>query len=84
MPDLDPRMPMPAPFSRFPAAPVRVAFGIAFCVAVLAILAFPPSAADDAYITFRYARNLAEHGELNWNVGEDPVEGYTGARVSEV
>ncbi|MCB9681542.1 MAG: hypothetical protein H6733_08745 [Alphaproteobacteria bacterium] len=32
---------------------------------------------DDAYITFRYAENLALHGELTWNLGEDPVEGFT-------
>ena len=31
---------------------------------------------DDAYITFRYAQNLARHGALEWNVGER-VEGYT-------
>lgn len=31
---------------------------------------------DDAYISLRYARNLAEHGELAWNLGER-VEGYT-------
>lgn len=31
---------------------------------------------DDAYITFVYARNLAEHGALTFNLG-DPVEGYT-------
>ena len=39
---------------------------------------FPKYIVDDAYISFRYAENLALHGELNWNVGEDPVEGYTG------
>jgi len=32
---------------------------------------------DDAYISFRYAENLANHGELNWNVGQWRVEGYT-------
>jgi hypothetical protein len=32
---------------------------------------------DDAYITFVYARNLAEHGELAFNLGLDPVEGFT-------
>ncbi len=32
---------------------------------------------DDAYISFRYAENLANHAELNWNVGESRVEGYT-------
>src|ERR1044071_2356454 len=31
---------------------------------------------DDAYISFVYARNLAEHGELSFNLGQ-PVEGYT-------
>jgi hypothetical protein len=32
---------------------------------------------DDAYISFRYARNLAEGHGLVWNTGERPVEGYT-------
>ena len=36
---------------------------------------------DDAYITFRYADNLARHGQLTWNVDEDPVEGYTGVAL---
>lgn len=31
---------------------------------------------DDAYISLRYARNLAEHGQIVWNLGER-VEGYT-------
>ena len=31
---------------------------------------------DDAFITLRYARNLAQLGELSWNPGER-VEGYT-------
>ncbi len=31
---------------------------------------------DDAYISFVYSRNLAEHGELVFNLGER-VEGYT-------
>lgn len=31
---------------------------------------------DDAYISFRYARNLVEGQELVWNLGER-VEGYT-------
>jgi hypothetical protein len=31
---------------------------------------------DDAYISFVYARNLAEHGQLVFNLGEH-VEGYT-------
>ena len=31
---------------------------------------------DDAYISFVFARNLAEHGQLAFNLGQ-PVEGYT-------
>jgi hypothetical protein len=32
---------------------------------------------DDAFISFVYSRNLAEHGQLVFNVGLPPVEGYT-------
>jgi arabinofuranosyltransferase len=32
---------------------------------------------DDAFISFVYARNLAQHGQLVFNLGEHPVEGYT-------
>ncbi|WP_045118905.1 hypothetical protein [Haliangium ochraceum] len=32
---------------------------------------------DDAYISFVFSRNLAEHGALVFNPGLDPVEGYT-------
>ncbi|MGN6105463.1 MAG: hypothetical protein ACTHU0_10195 [Kofleriaceae bacterium] len=31
---------------------------------------------DDAYISFVFSRNFAEHGQLAFNLG-DPVEGYT-------
>lgn len=33
--------------------------------------------AEDAYITFRFATNLADGHGLVWNIGGDPVEGYT-------
>ena len=32
---------------------------------------------DDAFITLRYSRHLAEGRGLVWNPGEDPVEGYS-------
>ncbi len=32
---------------------------------------------DDAFITLKYARNLGEHGQLAWNLGEPGIEGYT-------
>ena len=41
---------------------------------------FPPPRCgfvEDTYISFRYARNLAEGHGLVWNVGEKPVEGFT-------
>jgi arabinofuranosyltransferase len=50
--------------------------GVVYATAVL--VWFPKWTVDDAYITYRYAANLAHHGELTWNVGEDPIEGYTG------
>ncbi len=59
--------------------PLRLAgllFVVLYLVPVLAW--FPRWTVDDAFITFRYAENWALRGELNWNVGEDPVEGYTG------
>jgi hypothetical protein len=33
--------------------------------------------AEDAFITFRFARNLANGHGIVWNIGEAPVEGYT-------
>lgn len=36
-----------------------------------------PFTVDDAFISFRYAKNLAEGHGLVWNPGLDPVEGYT-------
>jgi len=32
---------------------------------------------DDSYISIRYAKNLYEGHGLVWNVGQEPVEGYT-------
>ena len=56
-----------------------IAFAVLYALFVQSV--FPRYVVDDAYITFRYAENLALHGELNWNVGEDPVEGYTGVAL---
>lgn len=49
--------------------------GIAASVLVGHALAYD-FVTDDAYISFVYARNLAEHGQLAFNLGH-PVEGYT-------
>jgi arabinofuranosyltransferase len=32
---------------------------------------------DDAFISFRYAQHCAEGHGLTWNIGEQPVQGYT-------
>lgn len=45
---------------------------------LLLAFTFPAWTVDDAFITYRHAENLALHGDLNWNAGEDPVEGCTG------
>ena len=63
----------------------RVRAGLALAIylasgayAVGALWTFPQWTVDDAYIAFRYAHNLVAHGQLSWNVGAPPVEGYTG------
>jgi hypothetical protein len=52
-----------------------VLLGIAGIVLVVHSLAYN-FVTDDAYITFVFSRNFAEHGELAFNPGS-PVEGYT-------
>ncbi len=48
---------------------------VGMCMLLAASHAF---VVDDAFISFRYATNLVESGELTWNPGERvPVEGYT-------
>jgi hypothetical protein len=49
--------------------------GIAAIVLVAHSLAYN-FVTDDAYISFVFSRNFAEHGQLAFNVGQ-PVEGYT-------
>lgn len=48
----------------------------------IVLIIFPKYTIDDAYIYYRYADNFAKHGQLNWNVGEPPVEGYTGVALA--
>src|SRR5256885_17266050 len=49
--------------------------GVAAVVLIVHSLAYN-FVTDDAYISFVYSRNFAEHGELAFNLGT-PVEGYT-------
>lgn len=50
-----------------------------FLMAILVISAWPslPTMVDDAYVSLRYARNLALGNGLVYNAGQPPVEGYT-------
>ena len=60
---------------------MKKVFGAYSSIAILVfsmLTLFPKWIVDDAYISFRYAENLVMHGEFTFNVGEDPVEGYTG------
>src|SRR5438094_461628 len=57
---------------------VLIALALAIGYSARTLFVFPRWTVDDAYITFRYAENLALHGALTWNLGGDPVEGYTG------
>lgn len=43
----------------------------------LQVAAVWPFTVDDSFITFRYARNLADGYGPTWNPGEQPTEGYT-------
>jgi hypothetical protein len=54
----------------------RLAFAVLLMTGALFALRFRDHATDDAYISFRYARNLVEGQGLVYNPGER-VEGYT-------
>ncbi len=62
--------------------PVRVLAGLLYAAgttyACFALWHYPRWTVDDAYIVFRYAKHLAFHGRLTWNLDSPPVEGYTG------
>lgn len=51
--------------------------GVAGAAVHLARFSHPDHAIDDAWISFRVARNLLEHGVPTYNVGQPPVEGMT-------
>jgi arabinofuranosyltransferase len=55
-----------------------VLYASAIVYASVTLWRYPTWTVDDAYIVFRYARHLAEHGRLTWNASGHPVEGYTG------
>lgn len=53
---------------------------VAVASAALTLLTFAKHGAgnsDDAFILMVYVRNLIEHGSIEWNVGEGPIDGCT-------
>ncbi len=58
---------------------VRAAALICALIGAASLLRFahPTWAIDDAWVSFRYARNLVVFGELTYEVGAPPVEGMT-------
>ena len=72
------------PTTAFPAAPSLAHRRRVLLVFLIALVPFAWLTVrfnwpcDDAFISFRYAKHLAEGHGLRYNVGEDPpVEGYT-------
>lgn len=55
---------------------IALFFGF-FYLLILQLIAIWPFTIDDMYISLRYAKNWAEGGGLLWNLGEEPVEGYS-------
>jgi len=56
--------------------PARI-LGVAVVALFLCHVFYLAGVAEDAFISFRFARNLVEGYGLVWNPGEPPVEGYT-------
>jgi hypothetical protein len=54
-----------------------IAVGPALVILALQILRIYEFTVDDAFISFRYAKHLGMGEGLLWNIGGDPVEGYT-------
>lgn len=54
-----------------------IAYLLALGLGAALLYLFRAYAADDSFITFRYARNLARGLGVVWNPGEPPVEGYS-------
>jgi len=60
-----------------PLPPRSIARVVLVIVGLVALAWLNRFMQDDAFISFRYARNLAEGHGLVWNPGETPVAGYS-------
>ena len=74
--------------SRTPASSLKLRLGVALAALTFyAIFIFRTSFSingtryfvlfEDAMISMRYARHLADGHGLVWNIGEEPIEGFT-------
>ena len=68
---------MPSKTSTLSWLSAAFAIILALILLIFAQTTHPIVPSEDAYITFRYAQNLADGHGLVWNPGEDPVEGST-------
>ena len=60
-----------------PKSSGRILLGLSTALAIVLMLCFA-FMQDDAYISFRYSKNLALGNGLSWNIGDKPpVQGYT-------
>ncbi len=62
--------------TRAAVPPTRALLALALGVLAWGALPYLPVQIDDAFITFAYAHNIVEHGEIAWNTGVR-VEGYS-------
>lgn len=68
----------PRRMDRLTTSHYRTAVATLTVLAALVMWCMPAWTVDDAYISYRYAQNWVEQGQLSWNPGQAPVEGFTG------
>jgi arabinofuranosyltransferase len=73
----DPGNHRPARPTRDPRTSLAILAAVGLATAHLARFRNSHYTLDDAWITFRFARNLVEHGTLAFNLDQPPTEGMT-------
>jgi arabinofuranosyltransferase len=69
--------PVDAATSNWPGTRAAIMLFVGCAAVYLAHVIYLACVAEDAHITFRFARNLAEGHGFVWNAGERPIEGFT-------
>jgi len=57
--------------------PTTILLAVTALLWLIQLFLFRGFVIDDSFITMRYAQHLAEGHGIVWNVGEEPVEGFT-------